>query len=165
MLRTICFAIALFFLSCKTTTYYITRHAEKAGNNMTTDPPLTADGQKQALDLKAYLKGKKIRAIYATNYIRTKATAQPTSSLFGLPVTLYNLSATGALIDSLKKNINGNVLIVGHSNTVDDIANGLTGTNHMTDLADNEYGNLFIVKKKGASYSFKRIKLPQTTPR
>jgi hypothetical protein len=48
---------------------------------------------------------------------------------------------------------------------VDDIANGLTGTNHMSDLADNEYGNLFIVKKRGNSYSFERIQVPRTTPR
>jgi hypothetical protein len=57
------------------------------------------------------------------------------------------------------------VLVVGHSNTVDDIVNGLTGRAEMTDLADNEYGNAFIVKRKGSSYTFERIKVPQTTPR
>jgi hypothetical protein len=30
----------------------------------------------------------------------------------------------------------------------------------MSDLADNEYGNLFIVKKKGSNYTFERVKVP-----
>lgn len=155
----------LFLLSCKTTTYYITRHAEKAGNSMTTDPPLSAEGEKQAFDLKNYLTGKNIKIIYATNFIRTKATAQPTGLLFGVPVKIYTPSASNSLVDSLKKITNGNVLIVGHSNTVDDITNGLMSKNVMSDLADNEYGNLFIVKKKGNNYFFERIRVPQTTPR
>lgn len=132
---------------------------------MATDPPLSAEGEKQALDLKAYLTGKNIKTIYSTNFIRTKATAQPTSQLFGVPIKTYNATATNALVDSLKKITDGNVLIIGHSNTVDDIANGLMGSNVMSDLADNEYGNLFIVKKKGNKYSFERIQVPQTAAR
>lgn len=165
MLRTIYFITILFLLSCKTTTYFITRHAEKAGTGMTTDPPLTAEGEKQALDLRNYLKGKKIKTIYSTNFIRTKATAEPTRQLYGIEMKIYNPSKLAELVAELKTLNNGNVLIVGHSNTVDDVANGLTGTNNMSDLADNEYGNLFIVRKKGSNYSFERIRVPQTAPR
>jgi hypothetical protein len=39
------------------------------------------------------------------------------------------------------------------------------GTSAMTDLPETEYGSLFIVKKKGSSYTFEKIKVPQTTPR
>ena len=151
-------------LSCKSTTYYISRHAERAGA-MSNDPALSPEGEKQAQDLKNYLQGKKIKAIYSTNYIRTKSTAQPTSELFGVPVKIYNPAQHNVLIDSLKAFNNVNVLVIGHSNTVDDIVNGLTGATTMGDLAESEYGNLFIVKKKGSSYSYERIKVPQTAPR
>ena len=132
---------------------------------MSNDPALTPEGEKQAQDLKNYLQDKKIKAIYSTNFIRTKSTAQPTSELFGVPVKIYNPAQTKQLLDSLKVVAGGNVLVVGHSNTVDDIVNGLTGSNTMSDLAETEYGNLFIVKKKGTNYSYDRIKVPQTVPR
>jgi 2,3-bisphosphoglycerate-dependent phosphoglycerate mutase len=156
--------LVLLLLSCKSTTYFVSRHAERAGT-MSNDPALTPEGEKQAQDLKNYLQGKNIKAIYSTNYIRTKSTAQPTSELFGVPVKIYNPAQTNQLLDSLKGFKGGNVLIVGHSNTVDDIVNGLTGSNTMSDLAETEYGNLFIVKKKGSNYSYERIKVPQTTSR
>jgi hypothetical protein len=53
----------------------------------------------------------------------------------------------------------GDVLIVGHSNTVDDIVNRLAGKTVVSgDLKDNAYDNLFILKRKGKSYLFKNEK-------
>lgn len=157
--------IIFFFTSCKTTTYYITRHAEKAGT-MSNDPQLTQEGEKQAMDLRDYLIGKGIKGIYSTNFNRTRATAQPTSRHYNLPINIYS-PGTGAntMLDSLKAVNKNNILLVGHSNTVDDLVNRLMGANTMTDLAETEYGNLFIVRKKGSNYIFERIKVPQTTPR
>jgi broad specificity phosphatase PhoE len=163
MLRTICIIATIFLLSCKTTTYYITRHSEKAGTTMTSDPPLSAEGEKQALQLKAYLTGKGIKSIYSTNFIRTQRTAQPVSVAANIPIQVY--SEVNPLVDTLKASNKGNVLIVGHSNTVDDIVNRFTGGTTITDLPDNEYGNLFIVKKKGTSYTFEKIKVPPMVPR
>jgi 2,3-bisphosphoglycerate-dependent phosphoglycerate mutase len=156
--------LAICFASCKSTTYYISRHAERAGT-MSSDPQLTPEGEKQALDLRNYLRGKSINGIYSTNFARTKATAKPTSELFNVPVNLYNPAQANNIIDSLKSTNKNNILIVGHSNTVDDIVNRFTGSNTMTDLPETEYGSLFIVKKKGSSYTFEKIKVPQTTPR
>jgi broad specificity phosphatase PhoE len=162
MLRTVCFIITVFLLSCKTTTYYITRHAEKSGTDMTNNPPLSAEGEKQGLDLKAYLTGKNIKSIYSTNFLRTRNTAQPTSVAINVLVEVY--THVNNLVDSLKATNKGNVLIVGHSNTVDDIVNRFTSAATMTDLADSEYGNLFIVKKRGSNYSFERIRVPSSRP-
>ena len=153
---------AVFFLAgCKSTTYYVSRHAEKAGV-MSSDPPLTAWGLQQANDLQAYLKGKKIGAIYSTDFVRTKATARPTADFFHVPITLYEASNSTRLVDSLKAYNQRNVLIIGHSNTVDDIVNRFVGTNAVTDLPDSEYGSLFIVKKRGARYNFQKISVPHT---
>ena len=158
------FFLTFFFVSCTTTTYYISRHAERAGT-MSNDPQLTPEGEKQALDLRDYLRGKNIKGVYSTNFARTRATAKPTSDLYNVPVNIYYPAQGTNLVDSLKATNKNNILIVGHSNTVDDLVNRLTGTNSMTDLPETEYGSLFIVKKKGSSYSYEKIKVPQTTPR
>lgn len=145
-------------LSCKTTTYYISRHGEKAGGGGS-DPSLTPEGERQAAALGDYLKGKNIGAVYSTNYLRTKATAKPTADEHHLPVRLYGATASGALVDSLKAANKKNVLIVGHSNTVDDLVNRFVGTNAVTDLPDSEYGTLFVVRKKKGGYSFEKVKV------
>ena len=168
MIRFICFVALWLLASCKATTYYIVRHAEKEGGNtmaMTADPPLSAEGQKQAMDLKNFLTNKNIKTIYSTNYARTLATAEPTRQLYGVTVKIYDPRKQDRLVEELKKISDGNVLVVGHSNTVDDVVNGLMGTSQMTDLPETEYGSMFIVKKKGSSYSFEKIKVPQTEPR
>lgn len=162
MLRYYLLFLLLAFFSCKTTTYYISRHAEKAGG-MSSDSPLTPFGEKEAKDLQAYLKDKKIGAVYSTNFIRTRSTAQPTSDFFALPVTLYNPAKSAALADSLKAHNSRNVLIVGHSNTVDDLVNEFMGSHVMNDLQETEYGSLFIVQKKRGRYSFQKIAVPRVT--
>jgi broad specificity phosphatase PhoE len=166
MYKILCLPVLLFLLSCKSTTWYVVRHAEREnGAAMVSDPPLSAEGEKQAIDLKNYLQDKNIKTIYSTNYARTVATAEPIRKALGLTLKIYDPKKNDQLIDELKKNSDGNVLVVGHSNTVDDVVNGLTGEAKMTDLADTEYGNVFIVKKKGNRYSFERMKVPQTAPR
>jgi 2,3-bisphosphoglycerate-dependent phosphoglycerate mutase len=168
MLRIFCTFFLLFLFSCKSATYFIVRHAEKesSGTNMLlSDPPLSAVGEKQAQDLKAFLQNKNIKTIFSTNYARTIATAEPTRQLFGVNLKIYDPGKNEQLVEELKKIGDGNVMVVGHSNTVDDVVNGLMGENRMSDLNDSEYGNVFIVKRKGNSYSFERMKVPPTAPR
>lgn len=168
MIRIFCFAALLVFASCKTTTYYVSRHAEKEGGGtmaMSADPPLSAEGQKQAADLKNFLTAKNIKTIYSTNYARTIATAEPTRLAYGVTLKTYDPRRNDQLIQELKAIGDGNVLVVGHSNTVDDIVNGLMGISELTDLPETEYGSLFIVKKKGSKFSFEKVKVPQTEQR
>ena len=147
--------ICVFCVSCSHS-YYIVRHAEKetAGSNMSSDVQLTAAGKQWAQELKEILKKKKIKAVYSTNTIRTKSTAQPTADHFGLSVQVYGPrpdSAFFAILRSKKMN----TLIVGHSNTVDDIVNGLCGEKKVAgDLDDSEYNKLFIVRFKGRKIYF-----------
>ena len=158
----ILFTIAcLFFLSC-TRTVYIVRHAEKAQasdslpNMSLTDPPLSEPGKVRAMSLKNELAGKHISHIYSTNTIRTFYTADPLSKSLNIPTKVY--SNIDSLVTVLK-NSKGNSLVVGHSNTVDDIANKLAGKIYVNgDLKDNEYDNLFIVRFRGKKASFERRK-------
>ena len=151
------FIAVIFLCSCRTTTYFVVRHAEKeTANTMVNDVPLSEAGKQRALALKDLLKNEKIKHIYSTNYIRTKSTAAPLSEATGVAEEIYDPRDTN-FVTALKIKQDGNVLIVGHSNTVDDIVNKLTGTTAVAgDLADSEYGDLFIVKKRGNKYFFQR---------
>jgi broad specificity phosphatase PhoE len=148
--------VSLIGFSCNYHSYYIVRHAEKeaAGPNMTSDVPLSAEGKERAQKLLALMVGKKLTGIYSTNTIRTKSTVQPVADYFKLPVTIYGPRPDSAFITGLKKQ-KTNVLVVGHSNTVDDIVNGLMGGNKLKDLDDTEYNRLFIIRTNGKKTSFK----------
>ena len=158
MIKMICITASLFLLSCKTATYYyVVRHAEKENTtSMTTDVPLTEAGKQRAEALRQALKGKRIERIYSTNYIRTKSTAQPLAESSGIKIDAYDPRDT-SFIRRIRDMPLGNILIVGHSNTVDDLVNQLMGQKTIPgDLADSEYGDLFIVKKKGNVYKFEK---------
>jgi len=163
MPRIILYLGLIFFSSCGSVKYYIVRHAEKetasAGTTMSTpnDPPLSAAGRVRAIELRETLKDKGIIYIYATNTIRTISTAQPLNELRGATsIELYNTKdSLDQFIQKLKEIKKGNSLIVGHSNTVDDIVNKLCGeTKIPKDLPDSEYDNLYIVTKKGKRMKF-----------
>ena len=163
----IAFFAAVLFASCSNT-IYVVRHAEKAtGIDMATmkpdtDPPLTPEGGERALALKQLLGSKNVKHIYSTNTLRTRSTALPLKELYlGMPLHLYSPKPDSlmAFIEKIRAIKKGDVLIVGHSNTVDDIANNLAGKTVVPgDLGDKEYDNLFILKRKGSRYIFKREK-------
>ena len=153
---------ALLLASCSTQRYYIVRHAEKAavtGNAASmssTDPPLTAKGKQRAEDLKNLMQSKKIGYIFATNTIRAKETVAPTSAYFGLTTMIYPPMPDSAFITRLQE-LKKNTLIAGHSNTVDDIVNKLTGKNILSDLPETEYNHLFLVTRKGKKWKLQSL--------
>lgn len=144
-------------------TYYIVRHAEKVtptqgSNMMTNDPPLSDAGKARAQALKELLKDKKIGYIYSTNTIRTRTTAEPLSQVSGVAIQIYGPKPDSLFIQQLKA-LNKNVLVIGHSNTVDDIVNMLCNKQKLPgDLPDSAYDNLFIVTKKNGRMEFEQKK-------
>jgi broad specificity phosphatase PhoE len=157
MRRFILFILTISFYACsvQTVDYYIVRHAEKAIVDSTvksSDVPLSANGMKRAEELKTQLKDKGIKFIYSTNTVRTKATVQPLSKAIGVPIQLYDGGDTNFV--KRLKNLDGNVLIVGHSNTVDDVVNGLMGKPLLKNLPESQFGDLFIVHKKGDNFAY-----------
>ena len=156
MQRILFLIVVLFCFSCSHT-YYVVRHAEKAdadGSMMTSDVPLTGAGENRAQRIMQLLKNKKIGEVYSTNTIRTKSTAKPTADYFGLPIQMYGPRPDSAFIQLLKSK-KKNILVVGHSNTVDDIVNGLCNEKKVAgDLDDSEYNKLFVVRFKGKKVIF-----------
>ena len=143
--------------------YYIVRHAEKApasgtGSMTSSDPPLSDKGKERAIALRETLKSEKIGYIFSTNTVRTKTTAEPTREYFNLQTTIYAPQAPDSFINKLKS-LKKNVLVVGHSNTVDDIVNKLCGTAKIpADLDERVYDNLYIVRKKGKKMKYENKK-------
>lgn len=138
--------LLLISLSSCQSTFYIVRHAEKVDNSA--DAALSAAGQARAITLKDSLLSKNILKIYSTNFTRTRNTAKPLSDAINVPIELYNARNQTALIDSLKKMKGKNVLVVGHSNTIRHVVNGLYERDTLhNDLPETDFDNLFIVKR------------------
>jgi broad specificity phosphatase PhoE len=144
--RVFIIALAIFFQSCSTT-FYVVRHAEKS-SMPAKDPELTTQGTKRAQHLSELLKEKQVKNIFSTQTVRTINTAKPLADLLSQNITIYDASNQSAFIEELKKNKN-NSLIVGHSNTIRHIINGLAEKEVLIkDLEDQEYDNIFKIKRR-----------------
>lgn len=144
--------IVLFATSC-TRTYYVVRHAEKdeaaTGGQTTPATPLSENGRNRAIALCDSLRSKGISYVFTTNTVRTRSTGRPTALATNADTLLYatpNNDSITKFIARLKR-IKKNVLIVGHSNTVDDIANLLSNQQHVPgDLLEHQFDNLFVIR-------------------
>jgi phosphohistidine phosphatase SixA len=153
MLKSIALALLVVLLSAvpavAQSTIVLVRHAERADSapgtspTMAADPDLSDGGRARAESLATALKDAKITAIYATEFKRTQQTAAPLAKALGLSVTIVTSKSAPELIKRLKTT-KGNVLFVGHSNTVPEIIKGLGVTTPVT-IGDNEFDNMFLV--------------------
>ena len=138
---------SLLLFSCGKTnqpkTIYIVRHAEKQLEG--SDPDLLQVGKIRAAKLAQILAGKDIKHVYSTDYTRTKNTALPTAKAAGVEVELYDPRNHDDLVEKLRT-LEGNTLVVGHSNTVNQLANYFVGSGEKyADLNDIEYDFIFVV--------------------
>lgn len=134
------------------TTVILVRHAEKEADG-SKDPPLTVAGQARAQALAAMLKDVPVTAIYATQFERTRATAQPLADAHGLGVMVFTVSSVEKYVDETAglirdKHVGDVVVVVSHSNTVPAIINAL-GAGPAPEMAESEYADLFIVTLSG----------------
>src|SRR6266542_1482215 len=98
----------------------IVRHAEKAANGGN-DPDLSSAGRTRAEALARILKDSGITAIFTSEFKRTKETAAPTATSTHVAPTVVAAKDTAALVARLHQ-LNGNALIVGHGDTIPNIA-------------------------------------------
>jgi phosphohistidine phosphatase SixA len=130
-------------------TIFIVRHAERADGggaaSMNTDPDLSDAGRRRAESLSTVLKDAQIVTIFVTEFKRTQQTAAPLARALGIELTAISSRDTASLVKKLES-APGNVLVVGHSNTVPEILTGLGVTTPVT-IGDSDYDNLFIVTR------------------
>ena len=133
---------------------YVVRHAERAdsapaaGQAMTApanDPPLSADGHARAARLATMLRSAGIGQIISTEFQRTRQTAAPLAKALNVEVTTAPAREPAALLTRIRE-AKGNVLVVGHSNTVPELLKTL-GVKDAIAIPDSEYDNLFIVTR------------------
>ena len=122
-------------------TVYVMRHLQKATGD---DPPLTAEGASNAKLVAGQLGNAGIQGVFATATRRAAQTGEPLARAQGLTVTTYDPRNVPALVEQVKV-ISGNVLVVGHSNTVPDLVAAFGGTKPAP-LTEADYGTIYVVK-------------------
>lgn len=141
-------------------TVFVVRHAERAdaatggAAMMAADPELSKAGRVRAEALAATLKDAGIAAIFATEYRRTQQTAAPLAKLLGLTVQPVPSKDQAGLIAKVKA-VKGNVLVIGHSNTVPVTIKAL-GIDAAVTVGEADFDNLFVVTL-GAQPSLVRL--------
>jgi broad specificity phosphatase PhoE len=128
---------------CPATTLLLIRHADPAADG-TSDPPLSLAGQARAAELVHIAGDAGISAIFATEFQRTRQTAEPLASHLGLTITSYSAFDAAGLVDTLHADHSGStVLVVGHSNTVPEIVE-LLGGGTQPAIGATEFNRLFV---------------------
>jgi 2,3-bisphosphoglycerate-dependent phosphoglycerate mutase len=126
------------------TTVILVRHAEKVIDG-SDDPTLTEAGQTRAERLALMLLASNLKAIYSSQWARSRLTAVPTAKEFGLQITQVDANESKKLVnDILLHHAGQTVLVVGHSDTLSEIVHALGG-GPIPDIGDNEYDNLFVL--------------------
>ncbi len=132
------------------TTVIVIRHAEKDVSVSVTDPPLTPGGAVRAA-LLARMFGDAgvlghLDAIYVSPALRNRLTAAPLAARLGIKETVAPADDPRVLARRvLNEHRGGRVLIVGHSDTVPQIVAALSGNPKIPEIADQEYGTMYIV--------------------
>jgi broad specificity phosphatase PhoE len=143
------------------TTIYLVRHAEKQ-TAPPNDPPLTEAGLARAANLAGLLKPLGIKAVFTSQFLRTKETARPLAEAVGATPIVVDMisdrSAPGgiaersikALVERILEHRGEAILVVGHSNTLPLIIQGLGG-GPVPEIPETEFDNLFVltISEKG----------------
>lgn len=127
-------------------TVFVVRHAEKqvGGDADPRDPKLTPAGEARAKKLADELSDLQLSLIISSPFHRTRDTVQPTAEAKGLAVTQIAAGDIPAIVGQARQ-APGDVLIVGHSNTLPGILAEF-GVSQSVTIAEAEYGDLFIVR-------------------
>lgn len=123
-------------------TVFLVRHAEKT--SAAGDVPLSPEGQKRADCLAVTLKDAGIKQIYVTDAMRTQQTAAPLARALKITPKILPAKDPNALIKDLVYSGGGNILVVGHSDTVPFVIARMQGGT-VPPIGENEYDRMFVM--------------------
>ena len=134
-------------------TVVIVRHGEKVSPNG--DPDLSETGLARANALATALSGARVSLVLATPLKRTQQTGRPTAEAQG--ATVQTITLDGGVLAHAERVANAarkadkdtTVLVVGHSNTVGEIARAL-GDAAPTVLTDCDYDQMTVITLGGS---------------
>src|ERR1700741_3349552 len=110
-------------------TVFLIRHAEKE-DEPRQDPPLKKEGIARSQELAHLLSGAGIKAIFTSQFARTKQTAEPLATKLGLTVASFTLKSnpsnprqiavesTAEVTNKILERAGESVLVIGHSNSI-----------------------------------------------
>ena len=119
---------------------YLVRHAEAAST--APDAPLTPAGEKRADCLARTLKEAGIRQIYVTDAKRTQQTAAPLAKALNITLKMIPAKDPNQLVQDLLYAGGGNILVVGHSDTLPFILARIKAGTVTIDA--NDFDRLFV---------------------
>ncbi|MCS6192022.1 histidine phosphatase family protein [Shewanella baltica] len=125
----------------------LVRHAEKA-DTPANDPQLSPKGEMRATSLITALSRTPLSQLIATQYLRTQQTLTPIADARHLPVTIVEAARPieehiQQIVEQVHA-VQGNTLIVGHSNTVPLIIKALGGPESQA-IGEEDYSQLFLL--------------------
>jgi len=136
----------VFLRAPAVTTVLVVRHADRDDG---LDALLVPQGTDRAARLAEVGAKAGVTAIYSTNTVRTRATAQPLADALGLPVQIY--SPPSEVAGSIASDHPGDVvLVVGHSDTTTALAEAIVGQDLYPGSANpltDDFDQLFIVAR------------------
>ncbi len=136
-------------------TVILVRHAEKM-EAPREDPPLTEAGKARAALLAKMLARAGVKAIYTSQFLRTRETAEPLAKQLGVtatPITIQSKRSNPRevseesikqIVDRIMNGSADTVLVVGHSNSVPDVVRML-GAEEAPAIDEKNFDDLFIV--------------------
>ncbi len=129
-------------------TIVLVRHAEKVPAVPTDkgDPDLSAEGKQRAERLAKVIKRYKPHEIFATDYKRTRQTAEPIAKLRKKEIQTYDPAKQADLVAKIMPTKTDHYLIVGHSNTIPVLANLLAKKEVFRNLLETEYGVFWVIR-------------------
>jgi len=124
---------------------FLVRHAERAATSghVPSDTGLSQAGHERAQHLAQELRDAQISTIFTSEYKRTQETAAPLAQLSGIQPEVVPGDGIRSLVAKIKA-AHGNVLVVGHSNTLPQIIAALGVSSRVT-VPESDYDNLFVV--------------------
>ncbi|HVF23774.1 MAG TPA: phosphoglycerate mutase family protein [Pyrinomonadaceae bacterium] len=137
------------------TTVFLVRHSERA-EEPRQDPPLTEQGVARSQALARLLSAAGIKAIYTSQFARTKLTAEPLAKQLNITATPISLKSnptnprqiaeesTKETVDKILSHAGGSVLVVGHSNSIPDVIKMLGG-DVAPAIDEKKFDDLFVV--------------------
>lgn len=147
-IRSIAIALLVTLASCATPgvrtaqpNIFVMRHLHTPAG--VSNAELTAEGQRVALLASEWFRRDPPDVIYVSTTRRAQQTAEPLAQRLRLTPKLYEPANTAGLVGAILRE-QGTVLVVGHSNTVPDIIEGLGGTRPPA-LTHEDFGDIWHI--------------------
>ncbi len=121
---------------------YLIRHAEKQLDG-SKDPVLTEAGKVRSAQLAKWFQDKDIKDVWSSDYHRTRDTVIPLLTQLGLELSIYDPGEQSVLVKQLLDR-QRNALIVGHSNTIPELARLLCKCK-IADMDESEHDRLIVI--------------------